>query len=109
MTEEETLAGPQELPDLIRDFFEMAKAYPKSQFHGYDISSHALARAEANRREAGVENAHFHHAAADPLPTSGQAPAAARLAFNQRRRSSFRIIRTRLHGYGAHQPSCGAS
>ena len=33
---------------------EMAKAFPRSRFHGYDISQHALARAEANRREAGV-------------------------------------------------------
>ncbi len=47
---------------------EMAKAYPKSQFHGYDISQHALDRAELNRKQAQVSNAHFHHAASDPLP-----------------------------------------
>ena len=34
---------------------EMAKAYPHSEFHGYDISQHALARAEDNRRAAGLE------------------------------------------------------
>ena len=32
---------------------EMAKAYPRSQFHGYEISEHALARAERNRRRPG--------------------------------------------------------
>ena len=47
---------------------EMAKAYPRSKFHGFDISRHALARAEANRLEAKVENAHFHDAGSDPLP-----------------------------------------
>lgn len=47
---------------------EMAKAFPKSEFHGYDISRHALERAERNRAEAKVTNAHFHDAASDPLP-----------------------------------------
>jgi 2-polyprenyl-3-methyl-5-hydroxy-6-metoxy-1,4-benzoquinol methylase len=51
---------------------EMAKAFPRSRFHGYDISRHALARAEANRKEAGVGNATFHDAAADPLPEDGR-------------------------------------
>jgi SAM-dependent methyltransferase len=50
---------------------EMAKAFPKSDFHGYDISRHALERAEQNRAEAGVSNAHFHDAAEDPLPGDG--------------------------------------
>lgn len=50
----------------------MAKAFPKSRFHGYDISQHALARAEANRAEAGVANATFHDAAVDPLPGDGR-------------------------------------
>ena len=35
---------------------EMAKAFPKAELHGYEISQHALARAEQNRREAGVSN-----------------------------------------------------
>lgn len=47
---------------------QMAKAFPESEFHGYDISVHALDRAEENRREDGVTNATFHNAASDPLP-----------------------------------------
>jgi len=48
---------------------EMAKAFPASRFHGYDISLHALARAEANRSAAGVSNVSFHDARVDPLPS----------------------------------------
>ncbi|MCG8592348.1 MAG: class I SAM-dependent methyltransferase [Proteobacteria bacterium] len=51
---------------------EMAKAYPRSHFHGYDISAHALARAEENRVAAGADNAHFYDAARDPLPEDGR-------------------------------------
>ncbi len=47
---------------------EMAKAFPDSEFHGYDISKHALARAERNRSAAGVQNVSFHNAEADALP-----------------------------------------
>jgi 2-polyprenyl-3-methyl-5-hydroxy-6-metoxy-1,4-benzoquinol methylase len=47
---------------------EVAKAYPHSQFHGYDISQHALERAEENKAQAGVRNVTFHNAAVDPLP-----------------------------------------
>lgn len=47
---------------------EMAKAFPNSEFHGYDNSLHALARAEANRREAGVDNVALHNPDTDPLP-----------------------------------------
>jgi 2-polyprenyl-3-methyl-5-hydroxy-6-metoxy-1,4-benzoquinol methylase len=47
---------------------EMARAFPASEFHGYDISRLALARAEQNLREAGVANAFFHHASDEPLP-----------------------------------------
>ncbi len=47
---------------------EMAKAFPKSSFHGYDISKHALERAETNLAEAGVANTTFHDALQDPLP-----------------------------------------
>jgi len=51
---------------------EMAKAFPRSTFHGYDISQHALERAEENRRDANVANAHFHDASVDPLPDDGR-------------------------------------
>jgi SAM-dependent methyltransferase len=47
---------------------EMAKAFPASRFHGFDISHHALARAEVNLRAAGVDNCVFHDAKKDPLP-----------------------------------------
>jgi len=50
----------------------MAKAFPKSTFHGYDVSEHALARAEENKREAGITNASFHHARRDPLPADAR-------------------------------------
>lgn len=48
---------------------ELAKAYPKSRFHGYEISEHALKRAEQNRQEAGLANVEFHDARTDPLPS----------------------------------------
>lgn len=47
---------------------EMAKAYPQSTFHGYDISQYALTRAQANQAQAGVRNVTFHDAASDALP-----------------------------------------
>lgn len=47
---------------------EMARAYPGSEFHGYDISKHALDRAEQNRAGAGLDNVRFHDASRDPLP-----------------------------------------
>jgi ubiquinone/menaquinone biosynthesis C-methylase UbiE len=39
----------------------MAKAFPKSEFHGYDNSKTALAHAEANKEKLGVRNVHFHN------------------------------------------------
>ncbi len=51
---------------------EMAKAFPRSEFHGYDISQHALARARENCKQAGVANATFHDAARDPLPADAR-------------------------------------
>lgn len=47
---------------------EMAKAFPKSAFHGYDISEHALARAQDNKVRADVSNLTFHDAKVDGLP-----------------------------------------
>ena len=51
---------------------ELAKAFPNSEFHGYDISLHALERARANAKDAGVTNVSFHDAARDPLPDDGR-------------------------------------
>ncbi len=51
---------------------EMAKAFPASEFHGWDISKHALERAQENRSEAGVANASFHDAGSEPLPDDGR-------------------------------------
>jgi len=50
---------------------EMAKAFPRSEFHGYDVSKFALERAEGNRKEAGVENVVFHDPREEPLPDDG--------------------------------------
>ena len=47
---------------------EMAKAFPRSAFHGYDISTHALARAEAHKVQSGVQNVTFHNVNGDALP-----------------------------------------
>jgi 2-polyprenyl-3-methyl-5-hydroxy-6-metoxy-1,4-benzoquinol methylase len=51
---------------------EMAKAFPKSDFHGYDISLHALARAEDNKAQAALSNASFHNINSDALPDDGR-------------------------------------
>jgi 2-polyprenyl-3-methyl-5-hydroxy-6-metoxy-1,4-benzoquinol methylase len=51
---------------------EMAKAFPASKFHGYDISRLGLARAEGNLREADVANCSFHQADDEPLPDDGR-------------------------------------
>ena len=47
---------------------EMAKAYPRSDFHGYDIAKIPLARASENAKQAGIKNITFHDASVDPLP-----------------------------------------
>jgi 2-polyprenyl-3-methyl-5-hydroxy-6-metoxy-1,4-benzoquinol methylase len=49
---------------------ELAKAFPASTFHGYDISAHALERAGANQTQFGVRNARFHDARREPLPAN---------------------------------------
>jgi len=51
---------------------EMAKAFPGAEFHGYDISQHALERARENGQAAGVANAHFHDAREESLPEDGR-------------------------------------
>ncbi len=50
---------------------EMAKAFPQSEFHGYEISEHAIARAEANREEAATGSVAFHNVTSEPLPADG--------------------------------------
>jgi 2-polyprenyl-3-methyl-5-hydroxy-6-metoxy-1,4-benzoquinol methylase len=47
---------------------EMARAWPKSDFHGYELSQHAIDRGRANAADAGVSNVSFHHVGEDPLP-----------------------------------------
>jgi SAM-dependent methyltransferase len=47
---------------------EMAKAFPTSAFHGYDISQYALERAAENKGRAGVNNVTFHDVRQQPLP-----------------------------------------
>lgn len=47
---------------------EMAKAYPRSDFHGYDIARIPLARASEHARQAAVRNIIFHDASVDPIP-----------------------------------------
>src|SRR5260221_972490 len=46
---------------------EMAKAYPRSKFHGYDIAKIALARAAENANASSVKNITLHDASVDPL------------------------------------------
>ena len=47
---------------------EMAKAFPRSTFHGYDISTNSLARGAANVATAGIANVFFHEVPRDGLP-----------------------------------------
>ena len=47
----------------------MAAAFPKSNFAGYDISRHALDRANQKREDAGVANAAFHDPRDSPMPS----------------------------------------
>lgn len=51
---------------------EMAKAFPRSSFHGYEISHHALAAAEENKRRAALANVTFHDAGRDRLPAAAR-------------------------------------
>jgi 2-polyprenyl-3-methyl-5-hydroxy-6-metoxy-1,4-benzoquinol methylase len=47
---------------------ELARAYPASEFHGWDISQYALGRAAQRLDESGLSNATFHDARKHPLP-----------------------------------------
>lgn len=46
----------------------IARAFPKAEVHGYDISRHAVERAREVVAEAGVDNVTIHHAGAESLP-----------------------------------------
>jgi ubiquinone/menaquinone biosynthesis C-methylase UbiE len=46
----------------------LAAKYPKSTFHGYDISEVALAVARENMAAAGISNLQFHNPEKEPLP-----------------------------------------
>jgi 2-polyprenyl-3-methyl-5-hydroxy-6-metoxy-1,4-benzoquinol methylase len=47
---------------------EMAKAFPRSHFHGYDPSSHAIERARHKVAEHGLRNVELHVAGGESLP-----------------------------------------
>ncbi len=51
----------------------MAKAFPRSTFHGYDISQFALARAAQKLQESGLENVRFDDPRESPMPTDASA------------------------------------
>jgi len=51
---------------------QLAAAFPNCELHGYEISRHALERAEAKRKSADAGNVHFHHAEHEPLPGDGR-------------------------------------
>ena len=46
----------------------LAKAFPQSEFHGYDTSLHAIAEARRRTESAGLENLFWHDPFEDPLP-----------------------------------------
>ncbi len=50
----------------------LAAAFPKAELHGYELSRHALLRAEENRARAGAANVRFHDVAEEPLPEDGR-------------------------------------
>jgi 2-polyprenyl-3-methyl-5-hydroxy-6-metoxy-1,4-benzoquinol methylase len=49
----------------------MAEAFPAGSFVGYDISEHALARANERLAESGLTNARFVDPRTEPMPTDG--------------------------------------
>jgi 2-polyprenyl-3-methyl-5-hydroxy-6-metoxy-1,4-benzoquinol methylase len=48
----------------------LAEAYPKSQFHGFDASRHAIERARATSAQLGMPNLEFHLSDAASIPSS---------------------------------------
>lgn len=49
----------------------LADAFPRSRIRGYDISQHALARAEQRGAEAGASNVSFHDPRTSPISSDG--------------------------------------
>ncbi|GAC1530379.1 MAG: class I SAM-dependent methyltransferase [Acidimicrobiales bacterium] len=47
----------------------VAQAYPRSTFHGYELSRHAVDRARARVRELSLDNVEIFHRRAEDLPT----------------------------------------
>ncbi len=47
---------------------KIAEAFPNTDCHGFDISKHALARANENKEKARVSNVTFHDANGDSVP-----------------------------------------
>jgi len=50
----------------------LGQAFPASELHGYELSRHALTRAEENRRRSGLANVSFHAVPEDALPEDGR-------------------------------------
>jgi 2-polyprenyl-3-methyl-5-hydroxy-6-metoxy-1,4-benzoquinol methylase len=50
---------------------QMAKAFPASDFHGFELSKIALGLAEKNKAEAGLSNLTFHDVRGEALPSDG--------------------------------------
>ena len=50
----------------------LARTFPRSSFIGYDISRHALARANEKLREEGLTNARFVDPRDEPIPTDNR-------------------------------------
>jgi 2-polyprenyl-3-methyl-5-hydroxy-6-metoxy-1,4-benzoquinol methylase len=56
-----------------RAVLTLAEAFPEAVVEGYDISTVALARAEASRDARALKNASFHNARVHPIPSDGSA------------------------------------
>lgn len=50
----------------------LAAAYPESTFHGYELSRHALDRAEQRVGELGLDNVELFHTRAEELPSDAR-------------------------------------
>ncbi|QGG93772.1 class I SAM-dependent methyltransferase [Actinomarinicola tropica] len=50
----------------------IAESYPRSRVHGFELSRHALDRAEARVEALALDNVTLHHQRAEDLPTDGR-------------------------------------